>query len=103
MRSGRLVLAPADYHYAIVTDAFSQSGLQRLRELLDRTGPDVPLAIALRDALLAFNTFDECETIRHRRRMQVILQTAELQAYSMTMYAGWRAVIADNITPEAMP
>ena len=26
--------------------------------------------------------------------MRVILQTAELQAYSMTMYAGWREVIA---------
>jgi hypothetical protein len=26
--------------------------------------------------------------------MRVILQTAELQAYSMTMYAGWRDVIA---------
>jgi TetR/AcrR family transcriptional regulator, regulator of mycofactocin system len=26
--------------------------------------------------------------------MRVILQTAELQAYSMTMYAGWRQVIA---------
>ena len=26
--------------------------------------------------------------------MQVILETAALQAYSMTMYAGWRAVVA---------
>jgi hypothetical protein len=26
--------------------------------------------------------------------MRVILQTEELQAYSMTMYAGWRDVIA---------
>ena len=26
--------------------------------------------------------------------MRVILETAELQAYSMTMYAGWRAVVA---------
>jgi len=26
--------------------------------------------------------------------MRVILQTAELQAYSMTMYAGWRDVVA---------
>jgi hypothetical protein len=25
--------------------------------------------------------------------MRVILQTAALQAYSMTMYAGWRAVV----------
>ena len=26
--------------------------------------------------------------------MRVILETAALQAYSMTMYAGWRAVVA---------
>ncbi|MBO0882257.1 MAG: mycofactocin system transcriptional regulator [Mycobacterium sp.] len=68
--------------------------LQHLRELLDRVDPSVPLGAALRSALLAFNTFDESETIRHRQRMRVILQTAELQAYSMTMYAGWRHVIA---------
>lgn len=68
--------------------------LQHLRELLDRVDPDVPLGAALRAALLDFNTFDESETVRHRQRMRVILQTAELQAYSMTMYAGWRQVIA---------
>jgi mycofactocin system transcriptional regulator len=62
--------------------------LQHLRQLLGRVAPDVPLGAALRAALLAFNTFDESETIRHRQRMRVILQTAELQAYSMTMYAG---------------
>lgn len=68
--------------------------LQQLRELLDAVDPAVPLRDALRDALLTFNTFDEPEALRHRRRMRVILQTAELQAYSMTMYAGWREVIA---------
>ncbi|PQM46523.1 mycofactocin system transcriptional regulator [Mycobacterium talmoniae] len=68
--------------------------LQHLRELLEAVDPDVPLGAALRAALLAFNTFDESETARHRQRMRVILQTAELQAYSMTMYAGWREVIA---------
>lgn len=71
--------------------------LAHLRELLDQVDADVPLGDALRAALLAFNTFDECETARHRRRMRVILQTAELQAYSMTMYGGWRAVIADFV------
>lgn len=71
--------------------------LQHLRELLDQVDPDVPLGQALRSALLAFNTFDESETARHRQRMRVILQTAELQAYSMTMYAGWRAVIAEFV------
>ncbi len=68
--------------------------LDRMRDQLDHLDPRVPIGDALRTALLAFNTFDETETARHRRRMRVILQTAELQAYSMTMYAGWRAVVA---------
>lgn len=68
--------------------------LQHLSELLGDVDPDMPLGDALRAALLSFNTFDESETARHRQRMRVILQTAELQAYSMTMYAGWREVIA---------
>ena len=59
-----------------------------------RTRSEVPIGEALRTALLAFNTFDDTETARHRQRMRVILETAELQAYSMTMYAGWRAVVA---------
>jgi AcrR family transcriptional regulator len=50
--------------------------LQHLRELLDRVDPAMPLGEALRAALLSFNTFDESETIRHRQRMRVILQTA---------------------------
>lgn len=68
--------------------------LAHLRDLLDNVDPDVRPGAALRAALLAFNTFDESETARHRQRMRVILQTPELQAYSMTMYAGWREVIA---------
>lgn len=71
--------------------------LQHLRALLDDVDPGVPLGEALRAALLAFNTFDDSETVRHRQRMRVILQTAELQAYSMTMYAGWREVIAEFV------
>lgn len=71
--------------------------LQYLRELLDRVESDVSLGDALRTALLTFNTFDASEAARHRRRMRLILQTAELQAYSMTMYAGWRSVIADFV------
>ena len=68
--------------------------LGHLQELLDNVDPRVAMGEALRAALLAFNTFDECETARHRQRMRIILETAELQAYSMTMYAGWREVMA---------
>jgi TetR/AcrR family transcriptional regulator, regulator of mycofactocin system len=68
--------------------------LKKMRDELAELDPSVPIGEALRTALLAFNTFDESETPRHRQRMRVILETAELQAYSMTMYAGWRAVVA---------
>jgi mycofactocin system transcriptional regulator len=71
-----------------------EAHLTHMRDLLSNLDPDVPIGDALRTALLAFNTFDDTETARHRQRMRVILQTAALQAYSMTMYAGWRAVVA---------
>ena len=71
-----------------------ESHLRHFAALLDGTDPQLPLGPALRTALLDFNTFDDSEADRHRRRMRVILQTAELQAYSMTMYAGWRDVVA---------
>ena len=70
------------------------SHLRELAHLLDRVAPEVPMKTALRTALLAFNTFEGSEAPRHRQRMRVILETAELQAYSMTMYAGWRRVVA---------
>ena len=54
MRSGRLVLAPADFHYAVVTDAFSVSGLQRLREVREvPEGSAVPVFIDRRTTLHA--------------------------------------------------
>lgn len=71
--------------------------LAHLRALLGALDPDVPLRAALRSGLLAFNTYDSTESLRHRERMRVILGTAELQAYSMTMYAGWRDVIAEFV------
>jgi TetR/AcrR family transcriptional regulator, regulator of mycofactocin system len=71
--------------------------LSQLRDLLDEVDPNASLTAALRTALLAFNTFGEAEEVHHRERMRVILETAELQAYSMTMYAGWREVIAEFV------
>lgn len=70
------------------------SYLRHFDVLLDSADPAVPLRDTLRAALLDFNTFDDDQIARHRQRMSVILQTEELQAYSMTMYAGWRAVVA---------
>src|SRR6478752_9676005 len=66
--------------------------LEHMRTQLADLDPDVPIRAALRTALLAFNMFDDPD--RHRQRMRLILETEALQAYSMTMYAGWRAVVA---------
>lgn len=71
--------------------------LDHMRALLAGVDPDVAVGPALRSVLLAFNHFDDDEEERHRQRMRVILQTAALQAYSMTMYAGWRAVVAEFV------
>ncbi len=54
MRSGRLVLAPADLHYAVVADAFSLPGLARLREARQvPAGAAVPVFIDRRTTLHA--------------------------------------------------
>jgi len=69
--------------------------LNLMRDLLARTDPRMGIGAALRTALLAFNEFDD--NARHRRRMRIILGTDALQAHSMTMYAGWRAVVAEFV------
>lgn len=71
--------------------------LDHMRSLLNATDATVSVNAALRTALLAFNSFDPTETTRHRQRMRLILETHALQAYSMTMYAGWRAVVAEFV------
>ena len=69
--------------------------LNLMRELLAGGDQRGDIAVALRTALLAFNRFDDEE--RHRQRMRLILGTDALQAHSMTMYAGWRTVVAEYV------
>jgi mycofactocin system transcriptional regulator len=68
--------------------------LREFTEVFDDADLTLPIAVILRTALLDFNTFDESEAARHRQRMRLILGSPELQAYSMTLYAGWRDVVA---------
>ncbi|GAA2568172.1 mycofactocin system transcriptional regulator [Mycolicibacterium diernhoferi] len=69
--------------------------LNLMRALLAKADPQMGIGEALRTALLAFNEFDDKE--RHRQRMRLILGTDALQAHSMTMYAGWRGVVAEFV------
>lgn len=54
LRSGRLVAAPADSHYALIADAFSTAGVARLREArgID-AGTAIPVFIDRRTTLHA--------------------------------------------------
>ena len=71
--------------------------LREFTAVFDEADPTLPMAATLRAALLDFNTFDESEADRHRQRMRLILESTELQAYSMTLYAGWRDVVAQFV------
>lgn len=71
--------------------------LAALREHLNGLPEDIELADGLRSALLQFNTFPEEEAAIHRQRMSLILGNPALQSYSMVMYEGWRAVIAEYV------
>ena len=62
------------------------------------TIPDsVALQDALRNAIVAFNTFPESETPIHRERMRLILTVPSLVAHSTLRYASWRQVIAEFV------
>jgi mycofactocin system transcriptional regulator len=71
--------------------------LREFTRVFDQADLTLPIATTLRAALLEFNTFDESEAARHRRRMRLILESSELQSYSMTLYAGWRDVVASFV------
>jgi mycofactocin system transcriptional regulator len=68
--------------------------LDRFRATLAATPPDLPLADALRVAIVAFNEMPPEQLPVHRQRMALILNVASLQAHSTLMYAEWRLVVA---------
>lgn len=71
--------------------------LDGLRETLDRTPLDVPLAQAVHRAVVRFNEFPLDARPSHRDRIRLILTTPELQAHSVLRYGEWRRVIAEYV------
>jgi len=69
--------------------------LEQMREHLEQLPRTVPILTALRDAVVAFNTFPASELPHHRRRMQLLLSVPALTAHSTLRYTAWRQVIAD--------
>lgn len=71
--------------------------LARMRERFSAVDPDIPLATALRDAVIEFNSFPAESLDAHRRRMTLLLETPTLVAYSALQYAEWRQVVAEFV------
>ncbi|GGA60829.1 mycofactocin system transcriptional regulator [Pseudoclavibacter endophyticus] len=69
--------------------------LRGMRENLDAIPEDVPLAAALRQAIIDFNAFPASDMAHHRRRMRVLLESQTLVAHSALRYADWRRVVSD--------
>lgn len=69
--------------------------LDRMREHLAEVPPRTPLAQALRDAVVEFNTFPAGTMRQHRERMSVLLESPTLVAHSTLRYTEWRRVIAE--------
>ena len=67
------------------------------RASLAETPRGMPLAEAIRDAVVQFNFLDPHAVEQHRLRMGLILTTPELQAHSVHRYAAWRRVVAEFV------
>lgn len=71
--------------------------LQRMRAHLAEVPRDAPLAVALREAVVEFNSFPADTLPQHRLRMAVLLETPTLVAHSALRYESWRRVVADFV------
>src|SRR6202161_705671 len=71
--------------------------LDRMRLRLKDSPAATPLMDAIRVAIVDFNRIAPEQVPLHRRRMELILRTPALQAYSTLRYAAWREVIAEFV------
>lgn len=58
---------------------------------------DIPLADALRAAVVEFNRYPDEELPYHRDRMRLLLNVPTLLAHSTLRYTEWRQVVADYV------
>ena len=71
--------------------------LERMRVRLKACPPEVPLADAIRVALIDFNRVTPEQVPLHRRRMELILRVPTLLAHSTLRFTAWREVVAEFV------
>lgn len=68
--------------------------LEVFEKWFNRCSADVPVIDAISAGVLAFNSFDPTAEAELRNRMQIILRSPALQAYSTLKYTAWRSIVA---------
>jgi len=71
--------------------------LERMRVRLKACPPEIPLADAIRVALIDFNRVTPAQVPLHRRRMELILRVPTLLAHSTLRFTAWREVVAEFV------
>jgi mycofactocin system transcriptional regulator len=71
--------------------------LERMRVRLKACPPEIPLADAIRVALIDFNHVTPAQVPLHRRRMELILRVPTLLAHSTLRFTAWREVVAEFV------
>jgi TetR/AcrR family transcriptional regulator, regulator of mycofactocin system len=74
-----------------------ESVLDRLRSELAVRDPAMPMMDALREAVVASNTYPDELLPELRTRITLIMRVPALQAHSMLRYEAWRAVVAEFV------
>jgi mycofactocin system transcriptional regulator len=80
----------------ILWGRFDES-LRAFEETFRAMNPNLPISLAIRDAIVDFNRLDEEAIPQHRQRMRLLLRTPALLAHSELRYAAWRHVVADYV------
>lgn len=85
-----------------------EAGLERMRRQLHTTDDSVPIAQAIRSAVVDFNWLPPEQVPLHRQRMTLILRVSTLRANSTLRFAQWRQVVAEfagqrlAVSPESL-
>jgi len=73
------------------------ASLEDFAAKLEASDPQLPLSVAVSNAIIAFNDVPLDAVSQHRQRMALILHTATLQAHSALRYREWRHVVAEFV------
>jgi mycofactocin system transcriptional regulator len=75
--------------------------ITRIRSLLEATDDELPVMVAIRQAIVAANTYHPTDIPELRTRMRLITSEPELFATAAVHYDSWEKAVADFVARRA--